>query len=212
MTQPEESFIKEIESELRDEKIAQAWQKWRRHIIAGISFVALTAFAVSNWNHYQHKEVLKKSKGYISALILQEEGNKTAAKQRLESLSQKGGNYGVLASINNNTLDKTAHLKAENEALQNYKTYLTVLNSIGKEEASVLKKRLKPLLAKNDSWKASAMELKGFIEIQAGQNDEAKKSLESLLALKNIPESLRLRSLNLLSILNVEKNAQKPLS
>ena len=200
----EQSLIKEIESELRDEQIAKLWDKWKNHILGGIALIVVLSFASSTYKAHQRDKILTESKSYISALLLQEKGNNNAATQKLKSLANKETNYGVLAALGSNDAAALKDISAKNSSLNHYKTYVYVMGAIETEKKEALLAALSPLLS-NPGWKGLALEAKSFIEIQSGDLTAAKASLNSLLTVPQISEALRQRATNLLSVLNAKQ-------
>ena len=96
----DDSFIREVEEELRSDQLKKFWEKFKWLIIGGaVAIVALTA-GYRGYLVYSQGQAAKSGDSFLEAIDLSNEGNRAEAIARLEELSQSGsGEYPALAKL-----------------------------------------------------------------------------------------------------------------
>lgn len=105
MANENDSFIREVNEELRSEQFRNAWARYGRFLIVGaVAIVVLTA----GWRGYEYwseRQASSAGDKFLAALTLAREGKSDEAKAALEALEADGsGAYPVLARMRAATL------------------------------------------------------------------------------------------------------------
>ena len=108
MMNDDDSFIREVNEELRSEQIQSVWKRFRPFIIGGAVLIVLGVSGASVFQWWQARESSASGDRFLSALTEAAENRPDEAAKQLEALSKDGfGAYPVLAKI------RLATLKAE---------------------------------------------------------------------------------------------------
>ncbi|MEM7215596.1 MAG: tetratricopeptide repeat protein [Pseudomonadota bacterium] len=96
----DDSFIREVDEDLRNQQFKDFWGKYKWLLICGaVAIVAATA-GYRGWDYYTQKVAGESGDRFIQAIELSNEGNHAEAIEVLEQLGKDGvGEYPALASI-----------------------------------------------------------------------------------------------------------------
>ncbi|MEO0327003.1 MAG: tetratricopeptide repeat protein [Pseudomonadota bacterium] len=96
----DESFIREVEEELRSDQLKSFWERFKWFIITGaVAIVVLTA-GYRGWLYFSQEQANVSGDQFIQALELSDGGQLDEAIAKLETLSNEGsGEYPALARI-----------------------------------------------------------------------------------------------------------------
>ena len=96
----DDSFIREVEEELRSDKLNTFWSKYKILIIGGAAAIVLGTAGKQGWDYWQNRVSAASGDRFIEAVNLSNDGKHDEAIASLESLTADGsGQYPALAKI-----------------------------------------------------------------------------------------------------------------
>jgi len=96
----DDSFIREVEEELRSDRMQGFWDKFKYFIIGGAILIVLATAGYRFWLSYSENVAAESGDAFIAAVTLSNDGKHEEAIAALEELSQTGsGQYPALAKI-----------------------------------------------------------------------------------------------------------------
>lgn len=105
MANQDDSFIREVNEELRSDRMRDAWRRYGKILIAAAVILVVGTAGWRGYEYWQSREAAKSGDVFLTALNQIEAGNLDAAKQTLAQLKQEGhGSYPVLAQLRAATL------------------------------------------------------------------------------------------------------------
>lgn len=204
--QTQESFIREVDENLRRsqaENFAKRWGKWL------IALVVLFLVAVAGWQYWRAEQARKadaNSEAFSAILTDLGEGKKANAPQRLDALAaDANGSMAASARLTRAAValeagDRTTALAefrqvmGDEEAPQAYRDTATVrltqmeFDTLRPEEVIA---RLQPLAVKDNAWFGSAGEMTALAMLKANRRGEAARLLTAIAADRNVPATIR---------------------
>jgi hypothetical protein len=105
MANQDDSFIREVNEELRSDRMKDAWRRYGKILIAAAVILVIGTAGWRGYEYWQSREAAKSGDVFLTALNQIEAGNLDAAEQTLAQLEQEGhGSYPVLAQLRAATL------------------------------------------------------------------------------------------------------------
>jgi hypothetical protein len=209
-------IFREIDEDLRRDRMIRLWQRHGRHIIiAAILIVAATAAYVL-WDDHRHRQNEALGLRYSQAAELAQ-ADATKAVPAFETLAaDAGAGYATLSRLQAAMLkakgsDKAggvAALKAiadDSGVDQPYRDLALLLSvSFSADDATPadIEARLQPLTAPSNAWRFSALELTALARLKAGDKAGAVKSYQQLADDQDAPPSLRARATEIVGALS----------
>ncbi|MEH6717903.1 MAG: tetratricopeptide repeat protein [Aurantimonas endophytica] len=96
----DDSFIREVNEELRQDKVQEAWSKFGRWLLIGVAILLVATAAYVGWDRYQAAQANVSGDRYLVALDLAAAGQPDEAVAALEALIADGhGAYPDLARM-----------------------------------------------------------------------------------------------------------------
>jgi hypothetical protein len=201
-------IIREIDEELRRDNLLKLWARYRWHITGLVVIALLIAGGVVAWRDHQASERRAEATRYAGALALARTGKDADATKLFATLAQSGGGYGVLAAFEQAELkakagdDKGAIAAYDNLAkssdlapeFRDLAVLLSVMHGLPDEEAKSAIDRLEPLTAKDNPWRASALELIAAAKLKASDRSGARDIYKQLADDLSTPQQLRARA------------------
>jgi hypothetical protein len=210
-----ESFVQEVDQNLRDERmLAEA----KRHAPLAIAAVALFIAAIAGWQMwrgYQTNEARKGAQEFSAAQTLAGNGDMNGAKAAFLALTTRGPQtYRVMAR-----LEYAAVLQAQGDltgALAAFDKAATESNDPVMRESAQLRaaylaaetqdfdainRRLQPMLNSHTRLSYLAQELLAVQAWKAGKMDVARNTLQNLSLAFSAPESVRQRAQQYLAVI-----------
>jgi hypothetical protein len=171
-------FLRELEEDMREERIFVLWRKYGNYII-GLAFaIVLATVSYTLWQYFKHKSQLKSHVSFSSAVSLMGQGKKDEALKAFEALAKESGGYGKLsllyeAALLPNSEDvykKLARLALANPALGNLPKVLRAAREL--DNPSVLES-LGSLTSPNNAWAPLSLELLALASLKKGDTVQA---------------------------------------
>jgi len=209
MANNEDTLIREVEEELRRERMEQLWNRYGTYVLAGAVCMVI---AVGAFQFYKWRSVTAANKAgaaYDTAENLVEDGKPAEALAAFKDLAGNGpSGYAALARLQvagaQFKAGKTAEAITAYEALINDSSADPLLRSFATLQAEALKigdgdfteveNRLNDLANDDGPWRANARELIAVAALNANKLDKARSRLEQILADRTTPTSVRDRA------------------
>lgn len=197
MVDNNEGLLREVEEELRRERLQNLWQQYGTLLIAG---AALLVAGVGGWKYWQNTQIqAAQSAGmsYEGAMASLANGKTEDSLKVFENLAGSGqAGYKSLASLQaagallkqgktseaKAAFEKIAADRGTDSILQDYATLQAVALNIGDADLSKVQNRLNRLLAESSPWRANARELVALAAFQGQEYDIAKENLRAIVA------------------------------
>lgn len=96
----DESFIREVEEELRSDRLKTFWEKYKVLIVVGAIAIVVGTAGYRFWEFRQGTQAAQSGTEFLAAIELSNDGNHDEAIAALEALTNEGsGQYPALAKI-----------------------------------------------------------------------------------------------------------------
>jgi hypothetical protein len=214
-----ETFYREVDEELRRDRMLSLWQRYGKLAIAGVVLL-LAALAAGIWWH-GHREQVAAERGQqlLSAFDDIGVGKTTEAKKKLDGLA-KDGTPGYRAAALFTQADIAVEAKdapgaarifrqvtADTSLPQPYRDLATVrvtaleFDTMKPQEAI---DRLKPLAVKGSPYFGSAGEMVAISYLKLNKPQEAGRLFAAIARDTNVPDSIRARATDMAGSLGVD--------
>jgi hypothetical protein len=208
MADDHDSLLREVEEELRRERMEKLWQRYNGLIIAGAALIIL---AVAGYKYLETRRMAAAQAAgaeFAAAENLSDDKKKTEAEAAFKKIADDGpAGYAALAKLQLAGAqvkdNKTADAIATYESLAKDPGADNLLKSFAQLQAASLRlpdadfaemqNRLTPLAGDDAPFSKSARELLGIAAYKAKKFDEARKYLEPLLLDPGAPQALQER-------------------
>ena len=203
-------LFQEINEELKNEKMLKFWKKYGV-IAMVIVIVALTcAVSYESLVAWHNKKAKAWANTYSQAYNLQIQGDYDGSLAIFKDMAEKNdGIYRDLAKMQTvnillaqNKIDDACKQSLREMAIIKLVSYK--LENAPAEEINAL---LEPVLAANGKFVNTAKEMKAMLAIREGNTAQAQEIYAEILNSQNLPETLKIRTQNMLAALN-ESNLQ----
>lgn len=213
---PGESFLREVDEELRRDQLHSFWQRYGRMVLIGIGVFLMVFAGFLYWRSAQQEKIDALSDRYAKALLELQTGDKAKAKIELEAIA-KDGSSGLkalarlaLAVQLVETGDKAkaqaalAAIAADSSIDEPFQQLATLrliqlkFDTLKPEEAI---KQLQPLAQDGQPWFGPAGELLAVSYLNAGKPELARALFESIAGNKETAPSLRSRAAQMVAML-----------
>ena len=204
-----QSLFKEIDEELRNEKLANLWKNYGKYLVGAIIITVVGVAGFKIWEAHDLNNRTTDSAKYAEALVLLEKNDIKSALSKFSNLSVNGSlGYATLARLNTaNTLlqrgePSEAHkiysdLANNNSAdpiFRDLASILHAINTLGKHDSKRSKERIEQLANSQSPWRHSAKEILALMEQKNGNFENAKKLFTELADDMTTPNGIRSRS------------------
>lgn len=209
-------IFREIDEDLRHDRMIRLWQRHGRHVIAGAVLIVAATAGYVLWESHERQQDEALGLRYSAATVLAQ-SDATKAAGIFETLAADGGaGYGTLSRLQAAVLkakgsDKAggvATLKAmaaDSGVDQPYRDLALLLSAsfaADDETPAEIEARLQPLTAASNPWRFSALELTALVRLKAGDKAGALKSYQQLADDLEAPPSLRARAAEIVGALS----------
>jgi hypothetical protein len=208
MANQEDGFLREVEEELRRERLEQIWRQYGTYIIAGAVLVVLCVLGYKLWDNHRIAAAQSLGATYEDALNLAEEKKTGSAAAEFEKVAAGSGGYAQLARLQLASALLKEGKKAEalaayeelakssnaDKFLRGFATLQVAALRLDEADFTEMQNRLNPLIGDDSAWRYSARNLLGLAAYRAGKNDEARTLLTPLLVDQKTPQSIANRA------------------
>jgi hypothetical protein len=209
----QDSLLREIDDDLRQEKYAKLWKQYGVHVIAAAFLLVAGVAGYQGWSQYDISNREAQGEQFAGAMRLAREDGRAEATKAFSTLAREGGGYSVLARLQEAALLASAKDRAAAAAVyreiaddsgidavyRDLAVVLGVLQDMEGGESSNLTLRLAPLTADANPWSHSAREISAVLAFSSGDRDKAVEIFTGLANDVSAPEGIRARAGEMLS-------------
>ncbi len=222
---PTESFLREVDENLRRDQVRDAARKYANLAIGAAILFLIAVGAYLFWQDRQRKAAETDTEQLSAALTDIGDGHDAAATTKLDALAKSDAD-GVSASarLANAVLalqkgDRTsasaiyAAMAADKGLAQPYRDLALVRGTaldFDSLKPEVVIARLQPLAQPGNAFFGTAGEMTGMALLAKGQKNAAAQLFAKIAADKTVPESLRSRAVQVAGTLGVDASASLP--
>jgi len=222
---PNESFLREVDENLRRDRMQDFAKTYGKWLIAAL---VLFLIAVAGWLYWQNRQQEKAAEQSEELMGIYTDigtGKTEQAAKRLQPLENSDND--VVRSLA--LLTEAAVALDRNDratALSNYRTIAAdeglpeAYRNLGLVRATALEfdqlkpeeviARLEPLARPGNPWFGTAGELTALAYLKQGQSDRAGRLFAAIAADRQVPETIRNRSVQIAGTLGVDASAALP--
>lgn len=205
----DDSFIREVEEELRNERMRAIWDRYGKFIIGGAVLIVVGVAAWRSLEYYQTSQAAEAGDAFMQAVDLAEEGKRDEAITALQAIQRDGsGAYRTLAGLRAAAelaeSDKAKEAIAAYDAIAGDNSVEENFRSIARLRAGLLlvdegtvsevQARVGPLTGPGAPYRSSGREALALAYYKAGDLEEAARQLKAILEDQGTPGALRQRA------------------
>lgn len=211
-------FIREVEEELRQERLEKLWKRYGVYLIAAAVLVVVGFAAWKIWQSNQRSAYKAEGLQYYHAETLLREGKtKEAAKAFAAISASSSAGYGILSRFDEASMHVKAGdakgaisiyegLASDSNAPPSMRHMATILSSLQAlkdksiDEAAI-EKKLQPLAQAGSAYRPEALEIMAAAALRAGNNAKAIAHYKTIVDDADAPPGIRSRASQMLKIL-----------
>jgi len=220
MADIKDTMAREIEEELRRERLLQLWDKYGTYILAAAVAVVLVVMGYQYYKSRQAASSEAASVQYIVALrdfayskpaeaqkaleellVTAPSGYATLARLRLAASEQSAGNAAEAAAA----FDDVAKDSSIDPILADYARLQAAMLKLDTASFTEVKNRLTPLAGDRNPWRYSAREFLGMAAYKSGRPAEARNYFQRLVADRTTPPGIVERARIMMAVLSDEE-------
>lgn len=208
MVDNNDSLYREVEEEIRRERMAKLWDKYGVYVVG---LTALLLAAIGGYQLWQGRQASLANDGgalYNDAAKMLADGKTDEALKAYQTLADGGHRgYATLAALQTAGADlkagKSDAAEAQFEAiakdstadplLKNFAILQAASLRLGKADLPEMRNRLNDLIADGSPWRFSARELLGLAAYKAGDIVAATQEFDRILSDRGAPEGVAAR-------------------
>jgi hypothetical protein len=224
MAEKFDEFLEEVQSDIRQERLINLWNRYGKLVIGGIVGVLILGSGYNFWRHYetnkrsQMADKLTSAQDYLSAgetdkalavlSALTNEGNTTyqplALFQKAGALLQEGARTKPLEAIA--LYDQLSANTKLDPLWRDLATLLSVMTSIDQPtfKGEDLLTRLDTLTSDQNPWRYFAREMKGLLLQRKGNSTQAAEVFAALVQDNQTPSGISMRARLMAQILSTD--------
>ena len=201
----------EINEELKQDRMTALWQRYGKYVIAFVVAIVAGVSLTQGYSYYSQKRDARSADVFFNAILSDDVAG--ALEAVTEELSD---GYVLLAEFrfaaalaeNGQAAESEQHylsIAARDDIQQIYSDIallLSVMQASESTQLSDLQTRLDPLISSVSPLKGLALEQASALDVRRGNKAAAIKKLNELVALTDIPASLRQRASQILTVLD----------
>ena len=201
-------FFKELEDDIREERIISLWHKYGKFVIGLAVILVVGTSAYVFWQHIKNKAQIRRHVSFSQSLDLLNQGKKEDALKAFHDLAAEGGGYGKLAQLYEASLlphpealyTKISQENPADPALSKLPKILLAARALDNPEVLA---SLEPLTAPNNAWAPLSLELLALGNLKRGDPVKAAKLYIKMLQETSLTPDEKLRAGMMLSQLDV---------
>ena len=209
MAEPiQDSLLREIDDDLRQEKYAKLWKRYGVHVIAAAFLLVAGVAGYQWWRQYDINTREALGERFAGAMEKARDDGPAEATKDFSTLAREGGGYSVLARLQEAALLAAAKNRAAAAAVyreladdsgvdavyRDLAVVLGVLQDMEGGDSINLTLRLAPLTADANPWRHSARELSAVLAFSSGDREKAVELFTGLSQDTSAPQGIRARA------------------
>ena len=200
-------IFREVEEDIRRERLQKLWKQYGDYIIAGASVIVLGVAGYKFWQFYEVKQTLKASNEYVAAMQMSEGANNAQAALVFAKIARQApSGYAETAKLaqadalqaSGKTTDAIALYKSIADKDKNELGAVARLRAAWAEADTAsradLQTLLQPLFDPASPWRFMAREILAYSDFRDGRTKQAEDEYQSLSREADAPASLRQRA------------------
>ncbi len=200
-------IFREVEEEVRRERLEQLWKNYSDYIIAGALLIVLAAAGVQVYRVYEQRQANTASEEFMAAEQALENGQARAAADLFGRLAQSApSGYAAVAKLagadalyesgnHAEAIQIEKQIASGNDAVLAAAARLhaawSIVDTAPKAEIETL---VAPLADPASAWHYMAREILAYADVHAGDTAAGLSEFQSLAADPNTPQTLRARA------------------
>jgi hypothetical protein len=220
MSSADDSLIREVDEDLRRERLAQLWKRYGSWLISAAVALVLVVAGFEGWRSYQRSAREAAGRDFQQA-EQRLEGDRAAAAEGFAAVARDGtAGYALLARLREAearaVLGDAAAARqiygaiaasADDAIGRDLSTLLDVMTVLARPDSVIadpqaLSARLEPLSHADGPWRFSAREMMAMLALEAGDPVKARELLDALRTDGSAPGDLRARADEMVQQLN----------
>ena len=205
----DDSFIREVDEELRTERFQEFWKKYGKIAIGVAVVIVLATAGYRYYEYYTAKQAADGGDAFMAAVTLAQEGKQDEALAAFENIQEGGSkSYQSLALMRGASelaksgnveeavkkFDQIANDASAEENLRAIARIRAAMLLVDTGTVSDVESRVSPLSAPGAPYRASAREALGLAYYKAGDLENAFKQFNSLAEDAETPSALAQRT------------------
>jgi hypothetical protein len=201
-------FIREIDEELRRDRLLKLWESYGAYAIAATFLVVATTAGWRGWEWYQTREGVKAGSRFEAALVLAESGKHAEAEQEFAAIA-KDANWGYRllsrmrlaaetgardAAAGAVAYDAIAADGSIDAAIRDVARLRAAFLLLDTAQAAEIASRIEPLMVPASPFRFSARETLALARYKAGEREAARAMFAELAVDPETPPALRNRA------------------
>ena len=211
-----DTFLREVDEELRREQLAKLWQRYGMFIVGAAVLLLAGIGGYKYWESRRIAGIESAGARFVAATQLIAAGKTDDAIKQFEEIAKGGAaGYQTLARLQVANarikagkpdealvlFDALAKDGKVDQLLRDYAALQAAMLRLDTADWTEMENRLTPLLADSSPWRAMAREAIGLAAYKAGKADEARKHFEQTLGDRLTPPSVTERAMLMLALL-----------
>jgi hypothetical protein len=206
MANQEDGFFREVEEEIRRERIEKIWREYGTYLLIAAGLIVFGVLAYKYFENQRIAAAQATGARYEDALDLASEGKEGSAAKEFEVIAKEGtGGYPSLARLQLAgallkegkkeealvAYEALANDGTSDKMLRDYAALQAASLRLGTADFTEIENRLTPLMGDDSPWRYSARELLGLAAFQAGKSgSEVRLILTPLLVDQQTPQTI----------------------
>ena len=204
-------IVDEINEELKQDRMTALWQRYGKYVIAFVIAVVAGVSLTQGYSYYTQKRDARSANLFFNAILSNDVSvTLEAAKEELSDGYVLLAEFRLAAALAENDQAAEAEqrylsIAARDDIQQIYRDIALLLSVMQAPESTQmldLQTRLDPLISSVSPLKGLALEQAVALDVRRGNKAAAIKKLNELMALTDIPASLRQRASQILTVLD----------
>jgi hypothetical protein len=225
MSLSDESLFREVDEEVRRQKLQDLWSRWGNIFIAISVAVIIGVAGFKGWQYWQARQAEEAARSYFAALTLAEAGKPDeAAKHFAEIAAGSHRGYAVLARLHLaaqhaaagrrddavKIYDEVAASQSADPSLRAAARIRAALLLVDTAPREDIVRRVGDLNTPGNVWRNEAREILALAAYRAKDFTEADKLMNDIVLDQEAPQNLRQRAQIMISLLAPQLDAKKP--
>jgi len=220
----DDSFIREVEEELRSDRLKKVWDRFGAFIIGAAILIVVGTAAWRGWEYYSERQASASGDRFLAALNLANEGKSDEALAALQALEDDGyGAYPVLARMRAATVleeqgdaagavaafDAVAADGSAPDAVRDMARIRAAYILVDTGSADDVAQRAEPLSADTSPLRHAAREALGLAAWKEGRLGDAKVLFQQIVDDLNAPRNAKQRAAIMLDLIKASGEVQE---
>ncbi len=214
--QVQDSLLREIDEELRQEHYAKLWKRYGKYIIAAAVVLVVGVAGYQGWRNWDIQSRRSQSEQFQVALDQKRSGDLEAARNAFAEMAEDASaGYATLARFQEAAVMEESGdtqgaitvykgLAGDSSIPERYQGLAVILGALlemDDADPAALTQRLAPLTEGDNPWRFSALEITGFLAYKSGDTDRAREIFDRLSNDAAAPQGIRGRAAEMTAVL-----------